>query len=519
MFTGQGAQYLGMGQGLYRDEEVFRQHYDHCAELIRLYTGMDIIPLMNSGDSGTDLDIDQTSLTQPLLFAVEYALARLLISKGLKPEAMIGHSLGEYVAAAVAGVFCLEDALLIVCRRAEWMAGMDSGAMLAVGVDSNQIHSYLGEGITLAAINSPGICVVAGSISAIEKLEQLLAGEGIFNKRLVTSHAFHSPLMRPVLEPYSELLSQIKMSAPSIPIMSCLTGSWLKPEEAVDGDYWTRHITEPVLFMKGMEELLDDPERLYIEVGPGVTLSGLARQNNKAVTESIFVSALKPSKLPEEDIKYLMRAVAQLWVNGCGIEWDKFYAGKKRNRIPLPTYSFSHESYWIFADRHADAFDPQPAGTLQDNPDKRPEDLPTDRISAVAAAKHARPKLSSAYRPPSTETERQLVGILEDQLRLSPVGVDDDFFELGGHSLLATQVLDRIHRTLGVRLPIETIFVQPTVREIAVVIEPAREASSHKPTIEELFHELAAMGSMEPASGQEEDDPKERGGDGSWNNK
>ncbi|WP_068618091.1 type I polyketide synthase [Paenibacillus tuaregi] len=518
MFTGQGAQYLGMGQGLYQDEGVFRQHYDRCAGLIRQHTGMDIIPLMNLGESGTGLDIDQTSLTQPLMFAVEYALAQLLISRGLRPQAMIGHSLGEYVAAAVAGVFSLEDALHLVCRRAEWMMSMERGAMLAVGVDSQQIDSYLGNGITLAAVNSPGICVVAGSMSAIEELEQQLAGEGIFNKRLVTSHAFHSPLMRPVLEPYRELLAQIKMSAPSIPIMSCLTGSWLGDEEAVDVDYWTRHITEPVLFMKGMEELLGDPERLYIEVGPGVTLCGLAAQNHKAEAESVFVSALKPSKLSDDDGKYLMRTVAQLWVKGCSIEWDKFYAGKKRNRIPLPTYSFSHESYWIHADLRAEALIPQ-TGSREDYLNRQPEAPSLNGLSAGPVAKHARPKLSTAYRPPSTETEKKLVEILEDQLRLSPVGVFDDFFELGGHSLLATQVLERIHRALGVRLPIETIFVQPTVREMAALIDPAREASAEKPAIEALFHELAAMSEAVPANAQEKDDPKKHGGDGSWDNK
>ncbi|WP_025688022.1 type I polyketide synthase [Paenibacillus zanthoxyli] len=523
MFTGQGAQYAGMGQGLYRDEKVFRQQFDQCADWIRRYTGTDILPLMCSEEStqerqGTSLDIHQTSLTQPLLFAVEYALAQLLISRGLKPEAMIGHSLGEYVAAAVAGVFSLEDALLLVCRRAEWMMRMERGAMLAVGVNKNQIHRYVGEAIALAAINSPGICVMSGSMSAIEALENQLTQDGVFHKRLTTSHAFHSPLMNPVLEPYRELLSQIKLKAPSTPIMSCLSGSWLKPEQAVDIEYWARHITEPVLFMTGMEELLADPQRLFLEVGPGVTLCGLARQNKLAQEESLFVSALKPSHLLEEDSKYLMRAIAQLWVRGGSVDWSKFFSGQKRNRVPLPTYSFSHESYWVHADApssavHAEVSSVAPAA------ESRPAAFGAEHVAAAAPVKHARPKLSTAYHSPSTETEQILVSILEDQLHLSPIGVNDNFFELGGHSLLATQVLDKIYRTLNVRLPIETIFIQPTVREIAAAIEPERSASAKQPSIEDLFQELAVMSRTEPASALAEDDPKKRGGDGLWDNK
>lgn len=529
MFTGQGSQYFGMGQGLYRDEEIFRQHYDRCADGIRRSTGIDILPLMRSkglgkADGEEALDIHETSVTQPLLFAVEYALAQLLISKGLEPAAMIGHSLGEYTAAAVAGVFRLEDAILLVCQRAEWMMGMERGAMLAVGVDRERVNSYLEKELALAAVNSPGICVVAGSAPAIEALERRLTGEGIFNKRLTTSHAFHSPLMRPVVEPFRDLLSQIEIHAPSIPIMSCLTGSWLKNEEAVDPEYWVRHITEPVLFMKGMEELLAGPDRLYIEVGPGVTLCGLARQNNRAGDEHLFVSAMKPGSLEEEDGKYLLRAVAQVWAKGGNVQWNKFYAGKQRNRVPLPTYAFSHESYWVYAEPSEVSLSPQPSGFREASANRPAADLDRDgRSAAEIAAKHARPKLSTAYLPPSTETERQLVDILEDQLRLSPVGIDDNFFELGGHSLLATQVLDRVHRQLGVRLPMETIFVQPTVREMAAYLEPSRPSSSQNPAIEELFYELAAMGRTEAAaredSRQDGREPDKRGGNGLWDNK
>ena len=515
MFTGQGAQYSGMGAGLYADEPVYRECYDRCAALIFRYTGMDIQSLTGGTNiQHISLDIHDTVLTQPLLFAVEYALARLLISKGVQPQAMIGHSLGEYVAAAVAGVFSLEDALHVVCRRAEWMMGMERGAMIAVGVPREQIDSYLQDNMSVAAVNSPQVCVVSGSIEVVETLEKKLKQEGVFHKRLTTSHAFHSPLMRPMLGPYRALLSQIEMNVPSIPIVSCLTGSWLEPDQAISVEYWTRHITEPVLFMNAMEELLEHEEYLFVEVGPGTTLCGLARQTKAVTPQTTFVSALRSAHIPNEDSDYFMQTLAQLWVKGGGVNWNMFYSRQRRYRIPLPTYAFSHQSYWIHADVSSAVN--QPLGLVTDyNLGSEPTSLLANH--STMEQRHARPKLTSEYCLPSTVTERQLVTILEDQLHVSPIGIDDNFFELGGHSLLATQVLDRIYRVFGVQLPIETIFVQPSVRQMASLIEPGGEAASKNVPIDDLFQELAAMTSSTMFTKEDKHDEK-GGGNASWDN-
>lgn len=515
MFTGQGSQYSGMAAGLYAAEPVFREYYDRCAVQIHNLTGMDIKPLMQSVKNPPQaLDVNETALTQPLLFAVEYAMAQLLISRGLRPQAMIGHSLGEYAAATIAGVFQLEDAVMLVCRRAEWMSRTESGAMLAVGLSREAVNGYLQERITLAAVNSPGLCVLSGEEAAIAKLEQRLTEEGIFNKKLSTSHAFHSPLMQPMAAAYHELLMQVELKEPSVPIMSCLTGSWLKAEEAIDPGYWTRHILEPVVFMDGLGALLREGNRLFVEVGPGSTLCGLGRQNPAAAEDSLWVPALRSVHGQDEDTRVLAQAIANLWVCGAEVDWGLYFGNESRRRVPLPTYAFSRQSYWVYpeaAPSGSNASVTVTSGTQASGISVPFSSIPEQRQTG---SRHARPKVTAAYRAAEGSIEQQLVEILERELRIHPVGADDNFFELGGHSLLATQVLDRIRQALGVQLSIESIFLRPTVSGMAQLLENTSGETRKEQSIAGLFQEVAAMSSREIASSLAEDKLKPGGGKG-----
>lgn len=508
MFTGQGAQYAGMAKDLYVHEPVFRQYYEKCAGLILQYTGMDILSLMTTeSNEAHHLNVDETALTQPLIFAVEYALAQLLISMGLTPQAMIGHSLGEYAAATVAGIFSLDDAVLLVCRRAEWMQQSKRGVMLAVGMTEQDIQVYLSDRISLAAVNSPGICVLSGETDAIEQLERELGGKGIFHKRLITSHAFHSPLMQPVLAPYRAMVAQLKLNAPTIPILSCLSGEWLRPEEAQDPEYWARHISEPVRFMEGMTALLQEENRLFVEVGPGFTLCGLGRQNPTARKDSVFVPALRSSSQTADDSRFLTEALAQLWVHGAGIDWTRYYANEERGRVPLPTYSFSHQSYWV----HASV-----PFTMGDRTvDHRVVPTKAPAVEHHPETLHARPKLTTVYRAPATATESKLVEIMEQLLSIHPVGSDDNFFELGGHSLLATQVLSRINNMFHVQLPIESIFQQPTIAGLASMFDHVREsAATDSSPLDALFKQITSMDHEEVSYQLEADKSNKSGGAG-----
>ncbi|MEE8523392.1 MAG: amino acid adenylation domain-containing protein, partial [Thermoanaerobaculia bacterium] len=281
LFPGQGTQTADMGADLYRQEPIFRQTVDRCAEILSDPLGIDVRELLYPPADkidGANRRLRDTAVAQPLLFVTEVALARLWTERVGRPQAMIGHSLGEYVAAFVAGVFSFEDALTLVTERGRLMAGLPAGAMLAVPVAATELTPRLGPDLALAAVNAPDRSVASGPTAAIDELAERLAADGIRSQRLKTSHAFHSPMMEPILEPFGRCLRQVELRPPSIPYLSNLTGDWITPAEATDPDYWLRHLRQTVRFGDGVARLLEDPDALYVEVGPGRALGSLARR-------------------------------------------------------------------------------------------------------------------------------------------------------------------------------------------------------------------------------------------------
>ncbi|SCY65204.1 Acyl transferase domain-containing protein [Nitrosospira sp. Nl5] len=355
LFPGQGAQYVDMARDLYHSEPVFRREFDRCLDLLKPYLGFDLLTLLYPGPDQADraessARIGQTEVTQPALFVVEYALARLWMSWGIVPEAMIGHSIGEYVAACLADVFSLEDALHLVVIRGRLLQKMEAGAMLAVVLPETEITPYLNASCDLAAVNGPELCVISGSTAAIEAVDGRLANKDIGSRRLHVSHAFHSSMVEPMLPCFVDAVRKIGLRQPKIPFLSNLSGDWITSQEATDPNYWGRHLRGTVRFGDGVHELLGNPARILLEVGPGETLTTLAKRHPAARPEQLILSSLPhPGKahLPESGQKHLYLSLGRLWLSGLSVDWKGFHAGESRRRVPLPTYPFQRQSYWV----------------------------------------------------------------------------------------------------------------------------------------------------------------------------
>ncbi|MEH2082693.1 MAG: beta-ketoacyl synthase N-terminal-like domain-containing protein [Nostoc sp.] len=348
MFPGQGAQYVEMGRELYQNESIFREQVDQCCELLKPHLGIDLRSVLYPSEEQLQeatQQLTQTAIAQPALFVLEYALAQLWMTWGVRPEAMIGHSIGEYVAACLAGVFSLEDALALIATRGQLMQQMPTGDMLAVPLPEKEVQLLLGENLSLAAINGPSLSVISGSSSAISELQNQLTTQGMDCRRLHTSHAFHSQMMNPIIELFLAQVKKINLKAPQIPFVSNVTGTWITAAEATDSSYWARHLRQTVRFAQGIAELLQQPKRILLEVGPGRTLSILAKRSQKE--ELATLTSLRHPQEQQSDVAFLLHTLGRLWLFGVQIDWSGFYTYEQRHRLPLPTYPFERQRYWI----------------------------------------------------------------------------------------------------------------------------------------------------------------------------
>ncbi len=476
MFPGQGSQHPGMAQALYEREESFRRDVDRCADLLAPTLGLDIRTLLFA-EKDAAARLQQTAIAQPALFTIEYALAQLWMRWGVKPAAMIGHSIGEYVAACVAGVFTLADALNIVATRGRLMQSMQPGVMVAVLLPEPDVRALLGGTMEIAAVNSPSTCVVSGPAAAAAAFEAELAKRNISSQRLHTSHAFHSSMMEPMLAPFIQALSQVRLSAAAIPFVSNLTGTWITPEQATSPQYWADHLRHAVKFSAGLSQLLRDTPSILLEVGPGRALSGLARQLG-GESQPHTITSLPHASEARDDQQAVVGALGDLWLGGVSVDWQKFHAGERLRRVPLPGYPFQRQRYWI-----------EPRITAIDG----------DAVAVAAASdtttadqsleRYARPDLDSEFAAPRNQQESALAEIWQELLGVNAIGIHDNFFDLGGHSLVATQILTRLKQDFGATMELNALFEHQTIAELAAAWAEqshGREASAIEALLERL---------------------------------
>jgi len=491
LFPGQGAQQPGMAARLHATDAAFREGFD--AALAAVEKGLEHVghpdpralralllePEAEDG-SGRMLRAERladTRLAQPALFAVELALASAWAARGVRPVALLGHSLGELVAATQAGVFALDDAARLVALRGQILAAQPRGTMLAVRAGVDEIRSWLaepgGEGVHLSAVNGAADVTVGGAASAVDAFAARLDRDDVAHRRLATSHAFHVPQMEGAVGPFREAVSAVPRHAPAVPFVSVRTGTWIRDEEATDPEHWAAQLVEPVRFADALVALAERFDGVALEVGPGRTLASIVRR------EAAWpVVASLPNGAAEDGP--ISAALAELWLAGASIDWTQALPGGRGRRVPLPTYPFARERHWI---------DPTPGGVLALRaaalPAREGEALDGEDVGLGAASAGApvteearadavAPPIArtTGYTAPTSDRERILVGLWERVLGIRPIGVHDDFFELGGDSLQGLQMLS-LAREAGYALDPEDLFDRQTIAALAEVMRPA----------------------------------------------
>ncbi len=351
LFAGGGAQYAGMGRDLYEREPVYRRAVDACLSHLQPELARDVRALLQppAGDDTASARLEKPSLALPALFTTQYAMAMLLESWGITPDAMIGHSMGEYTAAHLAGVFSLQDAVRLVALRGRLFERVPAGAMLSVPLGEAELRPLLGSELSLAAVNAPGLCVASGPVAAIDALEKRLAGQDVEAKRLHIAVAAHSAMLEPILQEFGAFFRTIEMQAPKRRFVSNESGTWITPTQATDPDYWVRHLRNTVRFADGVKELVSEPSRVLLEVGPGRVLATLAKQHPERHVSQLVMTSMRHPGEEGDDQAAALTALGRLWTRGIRPDWKALWADESRQRIALPTYPWERQRHWIDA--------------------------------------------------------------------------------------------------------------------------------------------------------------------------
>ncbi len=483
MFPGGGAQYVDMGRDLYQQEAVFRAALDRCLAIFdgERNTGAD------SPDHGSLKDIlyppkgstDRTDESErptnalPLLFSVEYALAQLWLQWGLRPTAMLGHSMGEYTAACIAGVISLEQACQIVLKRGQLFEQLDSGSMLSVPLPADDSRVTLDDSLSVAAINRPGACVVAGPVQSIEALQVNLEEQDIECARVHISVAAHSQMVEPILDEFRSFLQNIDFQAPQLPYVSNVSGTWITQVEATDPNYWVQHLRQTVRFADGLDTLFAEGDRILLEVGPGQTLSMFARQHPSKKAGHYVISSMRHPREVTADDAFVLSSLGRAWMAGAAIDWEGFHGDTPCRRVPLPTYPFERVRHWVDTGAVATS------GVAPNNGDVAAVQAAESQLAGDLASSEAADAGGDALAGTATRKERivmQLATELQELTGFEAAQLDPyaTFLELGFDSLLLTQANNAFRQRFGVRVTFRQLFDDtPTLDQLADFIDKA----------------------------------------------
>ncbi len=458
MFPGQGTQFVGMGRELYEHEPTYRAALDQCASILEPRLGLDLRSVLYPADEADPVVAEQltrTGLAQPAIFAVSYATAQLWLSWGVRPATLVGHSVGEYVAAAVAGVFSLEDALTIIASRATLMQDLPGGSMRAVRLSPDELATYLGDGVSLAAVNTPMSTVVSGPDDAIRRFEARMQEAGLETIELHTSHAFHSEMMEPILDRFREVIAGVARRAPGIPIVSTVTGVSLTDAEATDPDYWAGQVRRPVRFSDAVLTLHREPSRVYLEVGPGTTLSAAVRQHPNGTNGDARIAVIDSLGHPSKHLPALqpvLDGLGKLWQAGVPVDRVAAFGNERRRRVPLPTYPFERKRHWM---------DPPPLAVpnRSTTPTQAEPAVPGVAVTTIPASTPPGAPTQERTSRPGRIADR-MATIIADLGGLDADVIDRtaDFADLGLDSLFLTQANSRIRKEFGVRIPLRSLL-------------------------------------------------------------
>jgi len=492
LFPGGGAQYAGMARDLYAAQPKFREALDACSKIYKARTKRSLVDVILKSEGA----LEQPSIALPALFAVEYAMAQTWLAWGVRPGAMIGHSMGEYTAACLAGVFSLEDAIDIVMCRGRLFETLEPGSMLSVPLSAAALQERLPAELSIAAVNRDEQCVVAGPVEAIQAFADVLTAEGVESRHVHINVAAHSTLVEPILDEFRDQFLRVTLHAPNLPFLSNVTGDWITDEEATDPDYWVRHLRSTVRFAEGISRLLEEPERIFLEIGPGQTLATFTRQNaRRGAGHEVFATIRHPQE-SASDTDFLMASLGKFWLAGGKLDWAA-YADAPRRRVPLPTYPFERTRLWV----DAVPFAATTGGTVTA--------IAAPAAAATADATPAAPA-DVVYANRHEQLLAQLKAIISrlSGLPLERIDAHATFLELGFDSLFLTQANAAFKKAFKLRMTTRQLMeTTPVLDTLAAYLDKELPADAVLGEVEAPAAPAAAASSGGAAAIKASDSP------------